>query len=99
MGSKGSPYTVVIDRTGEIVQRWGSARVSPSRLPKLLDSLLKPDDLPRPCPTRGAAGPSVSGHSTPLDPLDDFMPLRVARDFAPGEALIALSGHRSQRSC
>jgi cytochrome c biogenesis protein CcmG, thiol:disulfide interchange protein DsbE len=40
-GFKGSPYTVVIDRTGEIVQRWAGESV-PSRLPKLLDSLLKP---------------------------------------------------------
>jgi peroxiredoxin len=40
-GFKGSPYTVVIDRTGEIVQRWAGEGV-PSRLPKLLDSLLKP---------------------------------------------------------
>ena len=40
-GFKGSPYTVVIDRKGEIAQRWGGEGV-PSRLPKLLDSLLKP---------------------------------------------------------
>lgn len=41
-GFKGSPYTVVIDRKGEIVQRLAGAGV-PSRLPKLLDSLLKPE--------------------------------------------------------
>jgi len=41
-GFKGSPYTVLIDRKGEIVQRLAGAGV-PSRLPKLLDSLLKPE--------------------------------------------------------
>ena len=41
-GFKGSPYTVVIDRKGEIVQRMAGAGV-PSRLPKLLDGLLKPE--------------------------------------------------------
>jgi peroxiredoxin len=41
-GFKGSPYTVVIDRKGEIVQRLAGAGV-PSRLPKLLDGLLKPE--------------------------------------------------------
>ena len=40
-GFKGSPYTVVIDGKGEIVQRWAGEGV-PSRLPKLLDGLLKP---------------------------------------------------------
>jgi cytochrome c biogenesis protein CcmG, thiol:disulfide interchange protein DsbE len=40
-GFKGSPYTVVIDRKGEIAQRWSGEGV-PSRLPKLLDALLKP---------------------------------------------------------
>ena len=41
-GFKGSPYTVVIDRKGEVVQRLAGAGV-PSRLPKLLDGLLKPE--------------------------------------------------------
>ena len=40
-GFKGSPFTVVIDRKGEIAQKWSGEGV-PSRLPKLLDSLLKP---------------------------------------------------------
>jgi peroxiredoxin len=40
-GFKGSPYTVVIDRKGEIAQKWAGEGV-PSRLPKLLDGLLKP---------------------------------------------------------
>jgi len=40
-GFKGSPYTVVIDRKGEIVQRL-SGEGAPSRLPKILDGLLKP---------------------------------------------------------
>jgi peroxiredoxin len=40
-GFKGSPYTVVIDRKGEIAQRLAGEGV-PSRLPKLLDGLLKP---------------------------------------------------------
>jgi peroxiredoxin len=41
-GFKGSPYTVVIDRKGEIVQRLAGVGV-PSRLPKLLEGLLKPE--------------------------------------------------------
>ena len=40
-GFKGSPYTVVIDRKGEIVQRLAGEGV-PNRLPKLLDGLLRP---------------------------------------------------------
>jgi len=40
-GFKGSPYTVVIDRKGDIAQKWAGEGV-PSRLPKLLDGLLKP---------------------------------------------------------
>jgi peroxiredoxin len=40
-GFKGSPLTVVIDRKGEIVQRL-SGEGAPSRLPKILDGLLKP---------------------------------------------------------
>ena len=40
-GFKGSPYTVVIDRKGEIVQRL-AGEGGPNRLPKLLDGLLKP---------------------------------------------------------
>jgi len=40
-GFKGSPYTVVIDRKGEMAQRMSGEGV-PSRLPKILDSLLKP---------------------------------------------------------
>jgi peroxiredoxin len=40
-GFKGSPYTVVIDRKGDIAQKWAGQSV-PSRLPKLLDGLLKP---------------------------------------------------------
>jgi peroxiredoxin len=40
-GFKGAPLTVVVDRKGEIAQRWSGEGV-PSRLPKLLDGLLKP---------------------------------------------------------
>jgi peroxiredoxin len=41
-GFKGSPYTVVIDRKGEIVHRLVGAG-APSRLPKTLEGLLKPE--------------------------------------------------------
>ena len=52
-GFKGSPYTVVIDRKGEIVQRLAGEGV-PNRLPKLLDGLLKTPDLVASRPVRGA---------------------------------------------
>jgi peroxiredoxin len=45
-GFKGTPYTVVIDRRGEMVaQIHGASAVA--RLPKILDDLLKKDEAPR----------------------------------------------------
>jgi peroxiredoxin len=45
-GFKGTPYTVVIDRRGEMVaQIHGASAVA--RLPKILDELLKKDEPPR----------------------------------------------------
>jgi peroxiredoxin len=46
-GFKGTPYTVVVDRRGEMIaQIHGASAVS--RLPKILDDLLKKDEAPRP---------------------------------------------------
>jgi cytochrome c biogenesis protein CcmG, thiol:disulfide interchange protein DsbE len=40
-GVKGTPYTVVIDRKGEVVARL-AGESAPTRLPKILDELLAP---------------------------------------------------------
>jgi len=49
-GFKGTPYTVVIDRKGEMVARLGGAGAV-RRLPQMLDRLLK-DEGPEPTPPR-----------------------------------------------
>ena len=54
-GFKGSPYTVVIDRKGEIVARLvGESAVS--KLPRILDDLMAGGDAPPPSPAAPARG-------------------------------------------